>query len=208
MAVQWIFFDVGYTLVNEDAVWLERCREQAALTPGLTPEEIFAAIIEASRAYLPQYRTVADRYGFARIAPYREALETLYPDALPTLQALCGPYRLGVIANQSAGLEDRLKFFGIRDYFSCVVSSWESGVMKPDPAIFRLALERAICPADQALMVGDRLDNDIFPAKALGMKTIWIRQGLGAYQTPRGPAYTPDGTVDRLSDLPGVVSAL
>ena len=35
------------------------------------------------------------------------------------------------------------------------------------------------CQAENAVMIGDRLDNDIAPAKKLGMKTVWIRQGDG-----------------------------
>ena len=38
------------------------------------------------------------------------------------------------------------------------------------------------CRPEEAVMVGDRLDNDIFPAKALGMGTVWVRQGLAVHQ--------------------------
>ena len=47
-------------------------------------------------------------------------------------------------------------------------------------------------------MVGDRLDNDIFPAKALGMKTIWVRQGFGGMQEPRGAEYEADYVTETL----------
>jgi FMN phosphatase YigB (HAD superfamily) len=40
-------------------------------------------------------------------------------------------------------------------------------------------------------MVGDRLDNDIFPAKNIGMKTIWIKQGFGGMQNPKTDEYLP-----------------
>ena len=212
MAIQWIFLDMGYTLVNEDAVWRERCREQAA-TPeaqekGVTAEMIYGEIENASRAYLPQYRTAIGKLGLSRAVPYRAELETLYPDAPDALCALCGKYRLGVIANQLSGLEGRLSALGIRPFFSLVVSSWEAGVMKPDPALFRLALEKAGCAPEEALMAGDRLDNDVFPAKALGMRTVWVRRGFGALQCPRSPAYAPDRTVDSLSGLPAAVKQI
>ena len=73
--------------------------------------------------------------------------------------------------------------------------------MKPDPRLFHLSLNRAGCPADEALMVGDRLDNDIAPAKAVGMQTVWIRQGFGGLQVPRSDAYRPDQTIQSLRDL-------
>ena len=62
----------------------------------------------------------------------------------------------------------------------------------------------ADCRPENAVMVGDRLDNDIFPAKSLGMKTVWLRRGFGALQIPKGPKYTPDHTIDSLTELPGI----
>ena len=50
-------------------------------------------------------------------------------------------------------------------------------------------------------MLGDRLDNDIAPAKTLGMKTIWIKQGFSAYSPIQAPSEEPDFTVNSLSDL-------
>ena len=111
---------------------------------------------------------------------------------------------LGVIANQAKGLKARLGDWGVLPYFSVVASSWEAGFAKPDPALFRYALSLAACVPEEAVMIGDRLDNDIFPAKALGMKTVWLRQGFGALQTPKGPEYTPDHTIDSLTELPGI----
>ena len=51
-------------------------------------------------------------------------------------------------------------------------------------------------------MIGDRLDNDILPAKKLGIKTIWVRQGVVAvYQNVPSPEYAPDLRVDNVLDL-------
>lgn len=50
-------------------------------------------------------------------------------------------------------------------------------------------------------MVGDRLDNDIYPAKKAGMTTIWIKQGLGGMQKIKSDEYVPDKTVVRLTDI-------
>ena len=208
MSIRCLFFDVGYTLVDEDAVWEARCKEQAdmpeARALGLTAGDIYREIQEASRQYLPQYRAVVKKYGFTQIAPFRGELETLYPEAPAILAALSQKYSLGVIANQAKGLKERLREWGILPYFSAVASSWEAGCWKPDPALFRYALNLAGCAPEEAFMIGDRLDNDIFPAKALGMKTVWLRQGFGALQTPKGPEYEPDYTVDCLTELRGI----
>ena len=202
---KWIFFDVGYTLVNEDEVWRRRCHEQAegdeARALGLTAADIYAEIEAASRAFLPQYRTVVKKYGFKDAAPYRHELETVYPDAERVLAALSERYHIGVIANQTDGLRGRLEEFGILGYFDTVISSWDYGVMKPDARLFRAALAEAGCEPCDAVMIGDRLDNDIFPAKSLGMGTVWIKQGFGAIGVPPNDDYVPDAEVSALSEL-------
>lgn len=200
-----IFFDVGYTLVNEDAVWRRRCQEQAeteeAKRLGLSAGDIFRAIEEASQARMPQFRTVIDRFRFKETAPYRHDLETLYEDAPPALAYLSGKYALGVIANQTDGLKERLNAFGILPYFTHIVSSWDVQVMKPDARIFEYAIRQAACPAGNAVMIGDRLDNDIIPAKAAGMKTVWIRRGFGRLQEPLTAEETPDCCIGSLTEL-------
>ena len=70
-----LFFDVGYTLVNEDAVWEKRCQEQAetqeAKKLGLSARDIYHEIEIASISRKPQFRTLLDKYNFKEVAPYR-----------------------------------------------------------------------------------------------------------------------------------------
>lgn len=73
--------------------------------------------------------------------------------------------------------------------------------MKPDTALFEKAVEQAGCKASETVMVGDRLDNDIFPAKFIGMKTIWIKQGFGAVQKPLNDCYKADYEIESLNEL-------
>ena len=117
------------------------------------------------------------------------------------LETLSAKYSVGIIANQSAGAEERLKKYGLSQYISLCISSAEAGYAKPDSRIFALALNKAKCRAQNAVMIGDRLDNDIFPAKKLGMRTVHIKQGFGTYQTPRSKEYKADITVNNLTDL-------
>ena len=205
--VKVLFFDIGYTLVNEDAVWERRCQDQAATEEakklGLTARDIWYEIERASAARLPQFMTVIKKFGFSQAAPYRHELETLYPDAPAVLGALSEKYSLGVIANQAEGLSERLRDFGIGQFFTYVISSSDVGVSKPDSRIFEYALMAAKRAPGEAVMTGDRIDNDVAPAKALGMKTVWIKQGFGRLQTPL-PEESPDYTVDSLTELLGI----
>ena len=61
--------------------------------------------------------------------------------------------------------EARLESYGLNPFISLWVSSVEIGLEKPDLAIFQGALKQAQCAPHQALMIGDRVDNDIRPAK-------------------------------------------
>ena len=63
----------------------------------------------------------------------------------------------------------------------------------------------ADCKPENAVMVGDRLDNDIRPSKELGMKTIRIRKGIAAYAKPSCASEVPDLTVNSLSEVIGVL---
>ena len=200
-----LFFDVGYTLVNEDTVWDDRCCEQAktdeAKKLGLSAADIYHEIEIASISRKPQIRTLIDKYGFKEVAPYRTELEQLYEEAPAVIKTLSQKYELGIIANQLDGLADRLKEFGLLQYFNYIISSWDLQIMKPDIRIFEYALGKTNCTPQEACMIGDRLDNDILPAKSLGMKTVWIKQGFGALQKPLSKSEEPDYTINNLTEL-------
>ena len=91
----------------------------------------------------------------------------------------------------------------ILKYIDLVVASAEEGVSKPDRRIFEIALQRASCRPESAVMIGDRIDNDIVPAKKMGMKTVWIKQGFGKYWQIRGEEEKADYEVH---DLNGVIA--
>lgn len=203
--VKCIFFDIGYTLINEDDVWKQRCIEQSEMEDakmlGLSHEQIYEEIIQASIEYKPQYRTVVRKFDFLKAAPYRYELERLYDNADAVLQSLSQKYKLGIIANQTDGLVNRLNSLGILKYFSFIISSWDYQIMKPNIKLFQIAVEKSGYNAFETVMVGDRLDNDIFPAKTIGMKTIWIKQGFGGMQKPKIDAYLPDRKISSLREL-------
>lgn len=110
-------------------------------------------------------------------------------------------YKIGIIANQPFGTVERLEKHGILQHIDLVIASAEEGVAKPDKRIFETALERSGCKSENAIMIGDRIDNDIVPAKSLGFHTIWIKQGFGQYWKVTCEQEKPDYTVTCLSDI-------
>lgn len=156
---------------------------------------------KASREYRSQFYGAMEDLGITEKAPYPVEYETVYPQAKTVLEKLSEYYHIGIIANQSEGVYERLCRFGINDLIEICVSSSDVGFEKPNPEIFRCALDKADCLPENAFMIGDRLDNDIFPANKMGMKTVWIKQGFGKYQSPLNNTYKPDFEIDSLEEL-------
>ena len=73
---------------------------------------------------------------------------------------------------------------GLRQYFDVIAASAELGFSpSPTKKSLKKAFELAGCTAEKVLWLAYRLDNDIIPAKAIGMKTVWLKSGLRKYQS-------------------------
>ena len=195
--VKWLFFDIGSTLVDETKVY-DDIFQKIAVAAGVSAEYVKNMAIGFYRQNKRGHREVMRLLG-VEYPKWSPLYEELYPDTVKCLEALEKKYHLGIIANQIHGAEKRLEGMGIRRYFDLIVTSAEEGVAKPDPGIFRIALNRAGCAPEQAVMIGDRIDNDIVPAKQMGMKTVRIKQGVGKYWNIQGECETPDYEVNSLS---------
>lgn len=201
--VKWIFFDVGTTLVDETEAYNHRIRDAIEGT-DVSFEQFSEKRIFFAKQNLKGDLEAIKYFGLVQ-TPWHKEDEVPYPDSEDILKYLhTQGYKIGIIANQSIGTAERLGKWGLLKYIDVVASSAELGVSKPDSAIFVKALEMAGCTAKEAVMIGDRLDNDISPAKKLGMKAIWIRQGFAVYQNLHMAECQPDYIVDSLSELNGI----
>jgi HAD superfamily hydrolase (TIGR01549 family) len=101
----------------------------------------------------------------------------LYDDALPCLAALRRHGLLiGLVSNTGRDLPEFVRHHGLR--VDAAVSSREHGKTKPDPTIFRLVLHRLACGPAHAAMVGDSLEDDVYGARAIGMRGFLLdREG-------------------------------
>ena len=197
--IKWIFFDIGSTLVDESAVYENRIKE---ITQGnnIDRNEFVAKVIERAQTSPKPIVSAAEDYG-VKVPAWRHDLEVLYPDTKEVLQRLSQKYKIGIIANQDFGTEQRLTDFNVHQYINLVIASAEEGVAKPDLRIFQIALARADCKPEEAVMVGDRIDNDIIPANKIGMTTMWIKQGFGSYAEPKTVEEQPDYIVNSLAEI-------
>ncbi len=215
--IEWIFLDLGWTLVDETRAHRARlrgvCDRLAGLGKRQSVDELMELCEQAATDFSPSpFRgmlarldlTEEQRGAAGSAGRYEKEREVLYPGVPEMLETLSPKFRLGVIANQSEGTEKRLSDWGIRDHFSIVLASAELGLSKPDPRIFQAAISRAGCAPDGVLMVGDRLDNDVGPAKSQGCLTMRVLQGFSRFQTSRRAAEMPDFTISSIRELQAI----
>ena len=126
----------------------------------------------------------------------------LYPDTLDVLRALnAAGMTIGVNTNRPCTgamfMETGAAPLGFAEYIDHAVCSGDTGYYKPHPSTFELILERLALPASAVAMVGDSLEADIEPAKAMGMRTVWKLNGR--HDVPESPA--ADFTVHDLNEI-------
>lgn len=197
--IKWIFFDIGSTLVDESVAYKNRI-ERTISNTDVSYDEFYQRMVEISKHSQNAYNLVLTEYGLNKVT-WNSDDEFVYPEAENCLSELSKHYKIGIIANQNFGSQERLDKLGLLKYIDLVIASAEEGVAKPDLRIFEIALSKADCKAEESVMVGDRLDNDIVPANKIGMKTVWIKQGLGGLSTPMTQEEQPNYTVSNLSEL-------
>jgi 5'-nucleotidase len=192
MMIGWVFLDVGNILIDEDPltyfVFGRHVEAVRRVHPHLSFAELLARretralagsawpVFDVVSSYLDDRRCAelwAETEG--AVKGQFAALSPLIPGAAELVDRLARRYRLGLIANQGEDGRDRLAALGLLDRFEVVMLSEREGLSKPDPGLFRRAIERAGACASECLMVGDRLDNDLAPAASLGMAGAWVR---------------------------------
>ena len=99
----------------------------------------------------------------------------VFRDVRPALRALrAAGYRLAVVSNWEPSLAQTLERIGISHYFEAVVTSSVEGVWKPDPGLFRIALERLDTRAEATVSVGDHLERDFESARGVGLQAVLL----------------------------------
>jgi putative hydrolase of the HAD superfamily len=100
----------------------------------------------------------------------------LMEEAREVVQQLRSKYRTGLITNGKTDIQyGKIDQLGIRDDFDLIIVSEEAGVKKPDPRIFRIALDHFGLSPEQCIYIGDHPTNDVEGAANVGMNTIWMK---------------------------------
>ena len=187
---RWIVLDVGETIIDESRTWRAWADELGV--PQLTFMSVFGAIVARGQGYshitdyipVDDWRTHHDAVE-SRLGGFQS--EDVYLDVLPSLDALrARGYRVAVIGNQPTERKAQLRALGVDA--EVMAMSEEMGAMKPDPDFFRLTLSLLGDPQPaNVAYVGDRIDNDVRPAAAAGMRAVWLRRGPWGIVPEREP---------------------
>jgi HAD superfamily hydrolase (TIGR01549 family) len=213
-----IFLDIGGVLYD-DTIYA-RAWERALREAGATfdDDEFDAEYTRARAAQRGSFRRrLTDRFLGAdtdledveRIAARYWAYppSAVHDDVQETLELLRSRYRLGIVANQPSAVRSAMHRDGLESFFEVWAVSDDLGVRKPDPRLFELALEIAGSEPDRAVMVGDRLDYDVRPAKAAGMRAVWMLRGEAPDAPTSDQLAEADGAVPSMSELPPLLAS-
>lgn len=240
--LRWVFLDIGNVLMNDDPamalLYFELHRAMCSSGYRISFSDLLSEREMLIRTRGPEHWAILGKKYLAegghwrlmhrcatRIRADYMACHAVLPGVEDAIRRLADSYQLGVIANQLKEVIPALDEAGLGKYFRVRAVSEVVGIRKPDPGLYRWALEHAGCEPWEAVMVGDRADNDIAPARAVGMWTILFRiphQAKGyvpkneyekAYFEsqaresiskipPAGPNETPDAVA---GDMPGLL---
>jgi HAD superfamily hydrolase (TIGR01549 family) len=132
----------------------------------------------------------------------------LYPDTRPALQALqeMGIW-VGVAGNQTSRAGAILRSLSLPASLIATSDDWNAA--KPDPSFFHALLSAVTYQPHELVYVGDRIDNDLKPAKAAGLLTAFIRRGPWGHILERHPDLTSaaNWTMETLTELPELIRA-
>ena len=180
-ALRWVAFDVGETIVDETRMWAEWA--EVLGVPVFHLAAALGAVIARAEHHTRVFDLLApgvDRRELlatsGRLPPWRIEADDIYPDTVEALGVLRDAgMRIAIAGNQPRETEAALAAIGIP--FDLVATSERYGAPKPEPAFFEQLLAEIGEPPDTVAYVGDRIDNDVLPAHAAGMRPVFLRRG-------------------------------
>jgi putative hydrolase of the HAD superfamily len=178
-----VIFDFGRVISAQKPMSLFRNYESelglasGALNRVMFGSEAWQQVLVGQKTIEAYWNEIAPKLGLngpGEIAEFREryhADEAINAGVLELIRCLHGRYLLAVLSNSPAGLTRWLAEWGILDLFDVVICSGDVGLAKPDPAIFRLALERLGVAPQEAIFIDDSIRH-VEAAGAVGLHAI------------------------------------
>ncbi len=221
-----MLLDAGGVLLDERTMEQSRAEATAAVlasyVPGYSVDTYWDDIEDAVRAFSPHaYHHVFWKRLKPDLARYDEALarfETLWhplrppmvlmEGIVPEVRRLATRFRVGIAGQYGREILDVLDRGGMLQHLAWQFTQSDFSITKPDPRYYQQIVDACGVAADECVMVGDRIDKDVIPAKQLGMKTVRLRLGLHRHQEPRTPWEIPDVELESVVGLAAAIEEL
>ncbi len=227
-----VLFDLDDTLCDYASARKERLRLAFTLTQdgtfrsreGIDLEAMIAESIATQPHGADHFPALFARYGIADSEQARAAADwyrgnrfhglDFFPEARDVLASVrsllaatpgASTRPLGVVTNGPAEVQrTKIELLGVGDLVDFAIISGEFGVAKPDPAIFRAALDRAGVEPQDAVFVGDSVEFDMAGARAAGIPSVWVnRHG----RTWSEAGWEPTWEIRSLDEVPSLLGA-
>jgi putative hydrolase of the HAD superfamily len=187
----------------------------SAVIPGYSISAYYSDVEEAVRCFCP---SVYQYVFWKAVENDRSLFDKLYASYLkewqqqkPPLELTLGfetevrtigkNLKIGIAGQYGVELLKLLEERSILDCFTYRLTQDDFSITKPDLRYYEQIVKACGVDPKQCIMVGDRIDKDVIPAKLLGMKTILVRTGLHKNQMPRIPFEVPDAELNGVSGL-------
>ncbi len=226
MKITTVLLDAGGVILDESEHEQVRAELAVEILSSVVPEysisEYHSDIEEAVKCFCPgvyQYvfwktltrdMTLFDRLYATFLSEWknRKPPLRLNPHLENELSAICAEFDVGIAGQYGRELLDLLEERALLECFTHRLTQDDFSTTKPDIRFYDQILKASGVEPQQCLMVGDRIDKDVIPAKLLGMKTILIRVGLHKNQQPRIPFEVPDAELESLVGLAETISKI
>jgi epoxide hydrolase-like predicted phosphatase len=179
-----LIFDFGGVLIRTES---QEPRRRLARRLGLSPEELYSIVFDNEATRLVELGRMSSRERWARVAPalglntaaecravIREffSADVLDSRLVDHIRRWHGPYKTALLSNFSDGLAELVESqLGLGDCFDTIIVSAVVGMRKPDPAIYRLALDRLQVAPHEAIFIDD-MQMNVEGAASVGIRAI------------------------------------
>ncbi|MCK4263772.1 MAG: HAD family hydrolase [Candidatus Aminicenantes bacterium] len=219
MKITTVLLDAGGIILDESEH--EEVRAEitveilSAIVPGYSISVYYSDIEEAVKCFCPGVYQYVFWNALNRDMPLFDKLYATYlsewknrkpplkltPGLESELRAISGDFNVGIAGQYGKELLDLLEQQSLLNCFTHRLTQDDFSTTKPDIRFYDQILKASGVEPQQCIMVGDRIDKDVIPAKLLGMKTILIRVGLHKNQQPRIPFEVPDADLENIFGL-------
>lgn len=219
MKLTTVLLDAGGVILDESEDEKSRVRVAvevlSGVVPGYSAEMLYRDLDEAIDGFCSRVLSYAI---WKHTRPDRALYESLYsefrekwrpnrpplrimPGFREEAEAIARDFDLAIAGQYGGDLLELLEREALMDLFTYRFTQDDFDITKPDPRYLeRIAGACGVTPGE-CIMVGDRIDNDIIPARQLGMKAVLVRVGLHRRQQPRVPYEIPDAEVEGIQGL-------